>query len=78
MLDARPFDARVEPVAHLVLVVTVELATQEGGDVVRFDGMNRGAGEPVIDRVINAENIPEILATMTMADMVHFYELSNA
>ena len=42
VFDARPFDARIEPVAHLVLVVAVELPAQEGGDVVRFYGVNRG------------------------------------
>src|SRR5271165_5562257 len=37
VFDASPLDARMEPVAHLVLVVAVELATQESGDVVRFN-----------------------------------------
>src|SRR5712691_10756749 len=47
-LDSRCL-ARIEPVAHLVLVVAVQLAPQESGDVVRFHGVNGGAGEPVID-----------------------------
>ena len=49
MLDARPLDPGVEPVAHLILVVAVELPPQESGDVIRFHRVNGGSDEPVID-----------------------------
>src|ERR1039457_427026 len=39
----------VEPVAHLVLELWDQLLAQERGDVVRFDSMDRGAGEVAVD-----------------------------
>src|ERR1017187_4164063 len=41
----------VEPVAHLVLELWDQLLAQERGDVVRFDSMDRGAGEVAVDRL---------------------------
>ena len=49
MFDARPFDARVKPVAQLVLVIAVELAPQKGSHVLWLDGMNGGARERIVD-----------------------------
>ena len=49
MLDACPLDARIKPVAHLILVVAVEFAAQESGDVVRLYRVNGGARQPLIN-----------------------------
>ena len=50
-LSARPLDARIQPVAHLVLVVAVELAAQKSGDVVRLHRVNGGPRQPLINRL---------------------------
>jgi hypothetical protein len=49
VFDARPLNARVEPVAHLILVVAVQFPAQESGDVVRLDRVNGGPRQPLID-----------------------------
>lgn len=43
-------DAGVEIVAHLVLVVSVELASEKGGNVVGFDGVSGGANQFLVKR----------------------------
>src|SRR3990172_5814836 len=49
VLDAGAFNADVEAVTHFVLIVAVELAAQERGDVVGLDGVNGGSGEIVVN-----------------------------
>ena len=49
MLDARPLDARVEPVAHLVPIVAVQLSAQESGDVIRFYGVDGGSCQLLVN-----------------------------
>lgn len=44
MFDAGSFDARVKVIAHFVLVVAVELASKESGDVVGFHRMDLFSG----------------------------------
>lgn len=49
MLDPRSLDPCVEIVAHFILVVFMELSSQEGCDVFRFYGVDGRAGEVPID-----------------------------
>ncbi len=41
VFDPRAFDADVETVSHFALELGAELASEESGDVVRLDGVNR-------------------------------------
>lgn len=59
MFDARPFDANVEAVERLALVVAVPLAAQKGRDVVGLHRVDRRACQIAIDRLqvrLSAEN----------------------
>lgn len=49
MLDPGSLDSRVEVIAHLTLIILMELSAKEGGDVVRFHGVNGGPGEMPVD-----------------------------
>lgn len=49
VLDPRAFDARVEIIAKVVPVVAGELASEEGRDLIGFDGVDRGASDGLID-----------------------------
>ncbi len=49
VFDPRAFDADVETVAHLAFELRHQLLAQEGGDVVRLDGVDGGAAEVLID-----------------------------
>jgi hypothetical protein len=49
-LIPRSLDAGVEIVAQLVFEVAVQLAPQEGGDVVGLDRVNRGPHERFVQR----------------------------
>ena len=48
VLDTCSLEARVKIVAHFVLVVTVKLAAQKGGDGVGFDGVGGGPNQFLI------------------------------
>ena len=48
VLDPCSLNAGVEIITHLALVVTVELATQEGCDILRFHGVNSGSHDLII------------------------------
>ena len=49
VLDPGSLDACIEVIAHLTLVILMELSAKEGGDIVRFHGVNGGAGEMPVD-----------------------------
>ena len=49
VLDARAFDTDVIVVAHLALVIAIELAPQEGGHVVDLDRVDGGTADALID-----------------------------
>jgi hypothetical protein len=49
VLDASAFDACVKVVPNLVLIVTVQFASEEGGYVLRFDGMDGRSGQTAVD-----------------------------
>jgi len=49
VLDPRSLDPCVKIVAHFILVVLMELSSQEGCDVFRFYGVDGSAGEVPID-----------------------------
>ena len=49
VFEACRFDANVEAVAHLALVVAVQLAAQKGHDVVGLHRVDGVAGEILID-----------------------------
>ena len=49
MPHPRAFDAHVVAVAHLVLVVAVQLLAQKRGDIIGFDGVNRRADQLPIE-----------------------------
>lgn len=49
VFDASAFNANVEAVPHLVLIVAVEFASKEGSDVVGFYGVNRRTCEIVVN-----------------------------
>ena len=49
MFDPRPFDADIETVPHLALVLGGELAAEEGGDVIRLHRVNRGARQILVN-----------------------------
>lgn len=51
VFDSGPFDANVEPVAHLPLVERTQLAAQEGGDVIGLHGVDGGAGQMPVERL---------------------------
>ena len=50
VLDSRAKNACVEVVAHFALVVSMEFLPQEGGDVLRFDGVDGCAHQRFIER----------------------------
>jgi len=50
MLNPSPFDSSVEIIADLSLIGPVELPSQEGGHLLRFDGVDRGSGDGFIKR----------------------------
>jgi hypothetical protein len=49
MLDSSSQDANVETISHFAFVVSIKLVLQEGGDVLRFDGVNEGFEQIGID-----------------------------
>ena len=49
VFDAGAFNANVEAVPHFVLIVTVEFASEERGDVVWFNRVNRRTCEIVVN-----------------------------
>lgn len=49
MFDAGAFDSCGEIVAHLVLIVAIELPTQEGGHLIRLHGVNGRPREDAVD-----------------------------
>ena len=48
VLDPCSLNAGVEIVAHVVLVVAVKLSAQEGGDILRFYGVNSGSDDLIV------------------------------
>ena len=48
VLDPCSLNAGVEVVAQVALVVGVQLPAQEGGDILRFDGVNGGADDLIV------------------------------
>jgi len=51
MSRARPFDPHVVAVAHLIVVVAVQLLAQKRGDIVGLDRLNRRAGPFAVERL---------------------------
>jgi len=49
VLDSRSENAGIEVVSHVALGVTVELSAQEGGDVLRFHGVDGGVNERFVE-----------------------------
>ncbi|MCZ2074887.1 MAG: hypothetical protein LC130_07785 [Bryobacterales bacterium] len=49
VFDPGALNANVKPVAHLTFVLGVELAAQEGGDVVRLDRVDCGPRQVAVD-----------------------------
>src|SRR3982750_4564392 len=49
VFDPRPFDADMETVPHFAFELRAELTSEESGDVVRLDRVNRRARQIVID-----------------------------
>jgi len=49
VLDASAFNANVEAIPHFVLIVAVEFASEEGGDVVGFDRMDRRSCQVIVN-----------------------------
>ena len=50
LFDARAFDRGVEMVSEFALIMAVKFSTQEGGDLIGFDGVDGGAGERFVER----------------------------
>jgi len=50
MFDTGSFHPGVEGIAHFILVAAVEFPAKEGGNILGFDRVNRGAHNFVIDR----------------------------
>jgi hypothetical protein len=49
VFDPRPWDTQVEAVPHFVLIVPLQLLTQESGHGLGFDRMDGGAGQVLIE-----------------------------
>src|SRR3954447_5231259 len=49
MFDPRSFEADMETVAHLAFILRVQLASEECGDVVRLDRMDRGTRQILVN-----------------------------
>lgn len=49
VFDTSAFDANVETVSHFVLIVAVEFAAEKSGDVVGFDGVDRGSCQIIVN-----------------------------
>lgn len=64
--DPRAFHADIETVAHLALVLSAQLAAQERGDVVGFDGVDGRPRQVAIDgrqiRLPPENNVGSVLA----------------
>ena len=50
MFDPGPFDADIETIPHLILVIAVQLPPPKGGNVVRLHAVNGRAGQRLKDR----------------------------
>src|SRR5580704_4356726 len=51
VFDPRSFNTDVETISHFALVLPVQLAAEECGDVIRLDCMDRGTRQILIDRL---------------------------
>ena len=51
MFDTRSHDACAEVVAYFVLIIAIEFTTQKSGDVIRFNRMNRGAYQFLVNQL---------------------------
>jgi hypothetical protein len=51
VLDARALDAGIQAIPHLAFELRHELLAQEGGNVIRLDGVNGSAAEVLIQRL---------------------------
>ena len=49
VFDARAFDAGVEMVADLALIMAVKFSSQESGDLISFDGVDGGADNGFVE-----------------------------
>ena len=49
MANTAALKPHIEAIAHLVLIVSVQLATQKGGDVGGFDRLNQGFQEKRVE-----------------------------